>query len=103
MEANEDMADYVRAQRLWSGLTFGMGKRTHGITAHIAKELEEIRANPDDLSEWIDVMILAIDGYWRHGGSGMELMNALRAKQLVNFSRKWPSIRPDDEATEHIR
>jgi len=31
-------------QREWSERTFGPGKRTGGITAHIAKELDEIRA-----------------------------------------------------------
>lgn len=94
---------YLRTQREWSGRTFGPGRRTIGITKHIEKELSEIRANPDDLSEWIDVMILAMDGFWRHGGLPEDLAGVLSAKQHVNMTRQWPAPQPEDCATEHLR
>lgn len=94
---------YVRKQREWSTKTFGEGRRTLGITVHIAKELEEIRQKPDDLSEWVDVMILALDGYWRHGGQPQDLMEHLQAKQDKNFAREWPKPTSEDEPVEHVR
>ena len=33
-----------------------------GIREHIRKELDEIENEPRDLIEWIDVVILALDG-----------------------------------------
>lgn len=97
------LADYVSTQRGWSSRTFGTAKRTVGICNHIRKELLEIEANPDDLEEWIDVLILAMDGYWRHGGQPEDLLARLIAKQAKNFERQWPPIQPEDCATEHIR
>lgn len=94
---------YLKRQRDWSERTFGAGKRTFGICEHIEKELAEIRALPTDIDEWIDVMILAMDGFWRHGGQPEELFPRLRAKQSINFARKWPAPGPEDRATEHIR
>ena len=77
--------------------------RTIGITEHIKKEIEEIRANPSDVEEWIDVMILALDGYWRAGGTANLLMDHLLAKQAKNFSRKWPAPQAEDVPMEHVR
>lgn len=94
---------YVHDQREWSADTFGPGRRTLGLTAHIRKELAEIEADPDDVREWIDVIIIAMDGYWRHGGKPEELAEMLEAKQRVNFERAWPKSDNEDEAVEHIR
>jgi hypothetical protein len=40
---------------------------TMGIIGHNHLELIEIGQAPSDLSEWIDVIILAVDGAWRRG------------------------------------
>ncbi len=101
--SDDALADYLKTQVKWSRETFGEGKRTLGICAHIAKELQEIRDDPTDLVEWIDVMILAMDGYWRAGGSPELLMWELRIKQDVNLSRKWPPPQPEDHPTEHLK
>jgi len=98
-----DIREYNERQRQWSRKTFGEGKRTLGILAHIRKEIAEIQAKPDDLEEWIDVAILALDGYWRHGGEPADLMAYLQAKQNKNFARQWPAPGPEDEPTEHVR
>ena len=94
---------YLYDQWAWSERTFGAGKRTLGIISHIRKELEEIVDQPDDLSEWVDVMILAMDGYWRHGGLPQDLMGHLIAKQRKNFARTWPKQTSENEAIEHDR
>ena len=94
--------EYLERQREWSTRTFGYGKRTMGISEHIRKELLEIAADPHDSKEWIDVIILAMDGYWRSGGELELLMAGLRYKQQLNFSRKWPVPESEDVAVEHI-
>lgn len=97
------MKNYIARQREWSLVTFGLGKRTVGITRHIEKECIEIRANPDDVMEWVDVIILAIDGAHRAGHSPEEITRALQEKQQINFRRVWPKPQAEDQPTEHIR
>lgn len=98
----ESLRVYVERQWPWSKRTFGDGKRTMGIVQHITKELAEIREHPEDLSEWIDVVILALDGYWRHGGKPEDLMATLQTKQDNNFAREWPTPTSEDVAIEHV-
>lgn len=72
---------------------------------HIRKELTEIEQNPTDLSEWVDVIVLAMDGFWRHGGMAEDLIPALEANQKKNLARSWPDWRTlsEDSAIEHDR
>lgn len=97
------LTKYLERQKEWSIKTFGNGKRTLGIIRHIEKELKEVEAKPNDLTEWIDVIILALDGYWRHGGNTEIIMNILQAKQDNNFTRVYPFPKSEDEPSEHIR
>jgi hypothetical protein len=100
-----DFIAHLERQRGWSEKTFGPGARTQGVIDHIRKELTEIEANPADISEWIDVVILALDGAWRAGHSPAHIVEALAAKQAKNESRQWPDWRtqPADKAIEHDR
>ena len=100
-----DFKAHLIRQREWSTETFGPGARTRGITDHIRKELREIEVEPDDLREWIDVVILALDGAWRCGAEPEDIINALRGKQAENELRVWPDWRTmsEDEAIEHDR
>lgn len=99
------MEAYFARQIEWSRQTFGPAERTKGVIDHIRKELGEIERDPHDLSEWIDVVILAMDGFWRHGGNARDLMPALLAKQHQNIARIWPDWRTmsEDSAIEHDR
>lgn len=100
-----DFAAHLQRQREWSERTFGPGPRTAGVTDHIRKELAEIEAAPTDSSEWIDVVILALDGAWRSGASPSEIIAAIVAKQTKNEGRNWPDWRTADpnKAIEHDR
>lgn len=100
-----DLIAHLKRQQAFSRRTFGPGPRTHGITAHIRKELAEIEANPLDLDEWIDVVILALDGAWRAGHHPDAIIAALESKQAINESRQWPDWRTlsVDDPTEHLR
>jgi len=66
------------------------------------EEVNEIRENPSDVEEWVDVMILAIDGAWRAGYDSEQIMDALKVKQAKNFTRRWPGHQPQDHPTKHI-
>lgn len=97
------LVEYIRRHEQWSLKTFGHGVRTKGITSHIRKELLEIEAAPHDVEEWIDVVILALDGAWRAGYGPEQICNALEAKQAKNFLRTYPMPVSDDHPSEHVR
>lgn len=97
------LGQYIADQKEWSLKTFGGAKRVEGICKHIEKELGEIRSNPSDVMEWVDVVILALDGAWRAGYSPREVKEALYQKQQKNFSRQWPELSDENQPTEHIR
>jgi hypothetical protein len=100
-----DLVAHLHRARAFSEKTFGPGARAAGILAHISKELEEIAAKPSDLEEWIDVVILAMDGAWRAGFEPEEIAAALARKQDKNESRTWPDWRKfsADQPIEHDR
>lgn len=104
-EKQFDLHLHLERQRDFSKRTFGPGARTSGVIDHIRKELLEIEAEPTKLSEWIDVVILALDGAWRAGHSPDDIIAALVAKQAKNEARQWPDWRtaPLDKAIEHVR
>ena len=59
----------------------------------------------EDLYEWIDIVLLALDGAWRAGYSPATIAEALEAKQSKNENREWPDWRTADpnKAIEHDR
>ncbi len=100
-----DLITLLDRQRTFSARTFGPGLRTKGISDHIRKELDEIAKAPRDLEEWVDVIILGIDGAWRTGASSEEIAAAIAAKITKNENRKWPDWRTvgEDKPIEHVR
>lgn len=98
--------DFLHRRNVFSLDTFGPGKRHQPVIDHIRKELVEIEATPDDLEEWIDVLLLAFDGAWRcTGAQPEEVIEMLEYKVLKNQNRKWPDWRTadPDKAIEHLR
>ncbi|AVK03898.1 hypothetical protein AO903_30460 [Pseudomonas aeruginosa] len=96
---------HLERQRRLSKRTFGPGSRAAGVIDHIRKELRELEEAPGDLAEWIDVVVLALDGAWRTGATPAQIIDALLAKQAKNEARSWPDWRtvPSDKAIEHNR
>lgn len=105
-----DLVAHLLRQRAFSRATFGPGMRTKGVIDHIRKELIEIEGKPDDLTEWVDVILLALDGAWRCAefrGNAVSLdvvVGAIEAKQSKNERRDWPDWRTadPDKAIEHV-
>jgi hypothetical protein len=100
-----DLVKHLYRQTGWSRQVFGPGPRTEGLVNHIRKECDEILEDPKDIEEWIDVVILALDGAWREGYTPEEIAAALLAKQEKNERRKWPDWRtvPAGAPIEHDR
>lgn len=105
----------VKRQIAMSDEAFGPGPRSEGIHKHIHKELEEIAADPLDVLEWIDVVILGLDGAWRavresapwldHEDLAVTIAKALQYKIGINEEREWPDWRTvgQDQPIEHER
>lgn len=97
-------AAFIERQIEWSLRTFGPGDRTQGVIDHIRKELCELETTNEE-PEWVDIIILAIDGFWRAGYKPQEILDLIDAKHLKNEGRNWPDWRTQDinKAIEHIR
>lgn len=97
--------EYLARQLAFSLETFGPGTRLLGVLDHIRKELVEVQAEPLDVEEWADLLILAFDGVLRQGFTPAQVIQAVRAKHRKNELRKWPDWRTADcdKAIEHVR
>ena len=64
-----------------------------------------MRESDGDLKEWVDVIILGMDGAWRSGATPEQIVEAIVAKQTKNEGRTWPDWRtaPPDTAIDHDR
>lgn len=111
---NFDIKKQLQRQFDWSEITFGDGDRTESVLNHIEKEIAEIRADPSDLVEWIDIIQLAFDGARRSGATHNpdgryntieEILETLVEKQDINEQRQWPDWRthPIGQPIEHIK
>lgn len=100
-----ELVQHLYRQRAFSKATFGPGQRTEGVLDHAIKEIEEIREKPDDLEEWIDLILLAFDGAWRAGFTPEEIVKMILFKQGKNEDRVWPDWRSADQskAIEHVK
>ncbi|CAB3920115.1 dATP/dGTP pyrophosphohydrolase domain-containing protein [Achromobacter ruhlandii] len=100
-----DFVTHLARQAEFSARTFGPGARVAGVCDHIRKELIEVETSGGDLKEWVDVIILGLDGAWRSGATPKQIIAAIVAKQAKNEARTWPDWRTVDpnKAIEHQR
>lgn len=101
-----NLVEHLIRQSAWSERTFGPGARLDGLVDHIGKELVEIKESAGaDLEEWVDVVMLALDGAWRMGAAPEQIAATIEAKQAKNERRTWPDWRTADptKAIEHDR
>lgn len=104
-----DLHEHLHRQREFSERTFGPGERLAGVIDRIRKELVEVEKAAADgdptLPEWVDVIILALDGAWRSGATPQAIAAAIADKQARNEARRWPDWRSADpgKAIEHDR
>jgi hypothetical protein len=111
-----NLIEHLKRQMVFSRAAFGPGQRTEGVSDHIRKELVEIAAEDahhgQQAEEWVDVVILGLDGLWRslsrdvgHEFIAEVAVRMIEAKQAINERRDWPDWRtaPIDKAIEHVR
>lgn len=112
-----DLKQHLLRQMAFSHATFGPGERRAGVANHIRKELVEVIDANGEASEWVDVVILALDGLTRRlaycqgisrrdPDQVAELACAMIVgKQSRNEARTWPDWRTQstDKAIEHDR
>lgn len=100
-----DLVEHLRRQAAFSLRTFGPGNRLQGVLDHIRKELVEVEESDGSLAEWVDVILLALDGAWRAGNTPEQIAEAIEAKQARNERRTWPDWRTADpgKAIQHVR
>lgn len=114
-----DLKQHLIRQMAFSHATFGPGERTEGVIDHIRKELVEVEEANGESSEWVDVVILALDGLTRRLAYSLDngnirrdpkevaqiVCNMIEGKQTRNEGRTWPDWRTAEKgkAIEHIR
>lgn len=84
-----DFNTYLERHVEWGWKTFGTpaeGRGPKGPLDHVLKEVQEIMANPSDVTEWVDAIILTIDGFIRAGGTG-EVLKLDRVCYLAGVER----------------
>lgn len=90
-----DLYKHLLSQIAWSRETFGpMGLQ--GIIHHLEEEIEEVKQEPENLEEWVDVILLGFDGAWRSGHTAREIVEAINQKFKKNQKRQWPGWTTQD-------
>ncbi len=87
----------------WSSETFGSDavRGPEAPLAHLRKEIDEVLADPTDIEEWADVLLLVLDGISRAGYSTDAVEHAAWAKLDKNRKRKWGP--PNEQGfSEHV-
>jgi hypothetical protein len=111
-----DLTQHLLRQMAWSHATFGPGVRTEAVIDHIRKELQEVIDSDGESLEWVDVVILALDGLTRQlayrNGERADAKNVadivcrmIEGVQGRNEARTWPDWRTaaPGKAIEHVR
>lgn len=114
-----DLVQHLARQMAFSKATFGPGPRTLGVLDHLSKEIEEVRESGGASEEWVDLVILSLDGLTRQlsfcndpserCAPSLEIAalacRMIASKQDRNENRTWPDWRTmsADKAIEHDR
>jgi hypothetical protein len=90
----------------WSQQTFGDDsiRGPIGPLKHLIAEAQEAMANPQDVTEFADCLMLVFDAARRAGFTYRQLKRAARRKLERNKRREWPPVgSAGDEPTFHIK
>lgn len=114
-----DLKQHLIRQMAFSKATYGPGPRTNGVLDHLSKEIEEVRESNGSAAEWVDLVILSLDGLTRQlsfcneqthriaksADIAQSACDMIVGKQDRNENRDWPDWRTmsADKAIEHVR
>ena len=101
----DDFISFVLRHKNWADKTFGINRGVLGRIKHIEKELIELKNNPNGPEEWIDILMLTLDGLGLIGLSPENILEELYSKLEKCKNRKWPDWKSADpnKPIEHIR
>lgn len=88
-------------QQRWSKETFPDADY-ESCLKHLEKELVEVRADPGDVMEWADLVILALGGAMRAGHTPYAICKAIEGKVAINMGRTWGEA-DEHGVREHVR
>ena len=99
----DQLRDLIADHSEWSQATFGKDKNRGPVGAlkHLAKEASEAAANPSDIIEYADCLLLLLDATRRAGWKIGDVVNAAERKMEINKNREWQTPSPD-APTEHV-
>lgn len=100
--AHHSLEGLIEKQIKISKNKFGTETRTSGIIDHMVEELKEIENNPNDIFEWIDMLILSIDGSWRRGFTPSEIAEAWKQKIDIINNRKYENNPDPNKRSKRI-
>ena len=103
-DAGMDLFELIRDHARWSQETFGKDDERDciGPLEHLKKEIEEVKQNPADITEWADMFLLYLDGLRRAGIGFPMLLEVARRKHEHNKTRKWNKAE-NGKPSEHVR
>jgi hypothetical protein len=87
----EKFNEFCKTRNQFSVTTFGSREERSCVypLRHLAKEVQELLANPDDEMEWADCWLLFMDAAFRKGYSVDDLVNFGLQKLEINRNRTW--------------
>lgn len=99
-----DIETLAADQAVWSQATFGTDQTRGpiGPLKHLEKEAREAQAEPGDVTEYADCLLLVLDAARRAGFPVRVLVAAATEKLRVNQARSWPASK-GDEPVKHVR
>lgn len=99
-----DLFELMESHAKWSQETFGSDdeRDCFGPLEHLKKEIEEVKQNPADITEWADMFLLYLDGLRRAGIGFPMMLEVARRKHEHNKTRKWNKAE-NGKPSEHVR
>lgn len=103
-DAGADLFMLINDHAKWSQETFGSDEERDciGPLEHLKKEIEEVKQNPADVTEWADMFLLYLDGLRRAGIGFPMMLEVARRKHEHNKTRKWNKAE-NGKPSEHVR
>ena len=99
-----DMDLFFRNTHEWATRTFRAGRAADPRPPlhHLNKEVGELLAEPFDLEEYADALLLLLDAAYLAGFTFSDIFDAARIKFAINQKRQWGA--PDENGVvEHLR
>lgn len=95
-----DINDLQYDLKTWTEKQFPQ-RNTASIMAHLRKETAEVEAEPLDIMEYADCMMLLLDAASYNGLHASDILRACGENLVINKSRKWGKAN-DQGFVEHV-